>query len=140
MIRQPPRSTRTDTLFPYTTLFRSAVLGARARRAGTPAVARAARRVPHVPAGRQRVHLVGLPEGRLPPQYRAAHRPLAAVHAAGRARPRRDRRSGTEPAGAAIGSCAVDRRDRKRVVWGKRVYVRVDIGVRRIITQKTQNK
>src|SRR3546814_16342441 len=23
MIRQPPRSTRTDTLFPYTTLFRS---------------------------------------------------------------------------------------------------------------------
>src|SRR3546814_8759680 len=25
MIRQPPRSTRTDTLFPYTTLFRSRV-------------------------------------------------------------------------------------------------------------------
>src|SRR3546814_6795553 len=29
MIRRPPRSTRTDTLFPYTTLFRSA---ARSRR------------------------------------------------------------------------------------------------------------
>src|SRR3546814_13801135 len=28
MIRRPPRSTRTDTLFPYTTLFRSAA-GAR---------------------------------------------------------------------------------------------------------------
>src|SRR3546814_6740819 len=28
MIRRPPRSTRTDTLFPYTTLFRS-TLGAR---------------------------------------------------------------------------------------------------------------
>src|SRR3546814_5603717 len=27
MIRRPPRSTRTDTLFPYTTLFRSHVLG-----------------------------------------------------------------------------------------------------------------
>src|SRR3546814_3863970 len=27
MIRQPPRSTRTDTLLPYTTLFRSADLG-----------------------------------------------------------------------------------------------------------------
>src|SRR3546814_11611135 len=27
MIRRPPRSTRTDTLFPYTTLFRSSVLG-----------------------------------------------------------------------------------------------------------------
>src|SRR3546814_1285233 len=27
MIRRPPRSTRTDTLFPYTTLFRSELLG-----------------------------------------------------------------------------------------------------------------
>src|SRR3546814_1728329 len=27
MIRRPPRSTRTDTLFPYTTLFRSDVAG-----------------------------------------------------------------------------------------------------------------
>src|SRR3546814_10302037 len=27
MIRRPPISTRTDTLFPYTTLFRSRVLG-----------------------------------------------------------------------------------------------------------------
>src|SRR3546814_6921064 len=29
MIRRPPRSTRTDTLFPYTTLFRSDFLGRR---------------------------------------------------------------------------------------------------------------
>src|SRR3546814_1457695 len=36
MIRRPPRSTRTDTLFPYTTLFRS--------RAGGTAPAQAARR------------------------------------------------------------------------------------------------
>src|SRR3546814_11086883 len=28
MIRRPPRSTRTDTLFPYTTLFRSVVVDA----------------------------------------------------------------------------------------------------------------
>src|SRR3546814_4937466 len=28
MIRRPPRSTRTDTLFPYTTLFRSLAFGA----------------------------------------------------------------------------------------------------------------
>src|SRR3546814_2244087 len=27
MLRRPPRSTRTDTLFPYTTLFRSAAAG-----------------------------------------------------------------------------------------------------------------
>src|SRR3546814_8783738 len=31
MIRRPPRSTRTDTLFPYTTLFRSILLGGRSR-------------------------------------------------------------------------------------------------------------
>src|SRR3546814_14284976 len=30
MIRRPPRSTRTDTLFPYTTLFRSDFFGAEA--------------------------------------------------------------------------------------------------------------
>src|SRR3546814_1650385 len=29
MIRRPPRSTRTDTLFPYTTLFRSSPCGGR---------------------------------------------------------------------------------------------------------------
>src|SRR3546814_6624220 len=29
MIRRPPRSTRTDTLFPYTTLFRSPILNVR---------------------------------------------------------------------------------------------------------------
>src|SRR3546814_9211967 len=34
MIRRPPRSTRTDTLFPYTTLFRSAISCARGRRGG----------------------------------------------------------------------------------------------------------
>src|SRR3546814_9643383 len=38
MIRRPPRSTRTDTPFPYTTLFRSSALG----------------RDPHVPTGFQR--------------------------------------------------------------------------------------
>src|SRR3546814_5868317 len=35
MIRRPPRSTRTDTLFPYTTLFRSSILdGTRDRKIG----------------------------------------------------------------------------------------------------------
>src|SRR3546814_14741594 len=33
MIRRPPRSTRTDTLFPYTTLFRSPPLAARSAKA-----------------------------------------------------------------------------------------------------------
>src|SRR3546814_6160046 len=34
MIRRPPRSTRTDTLFPYTTLFRAKIIGAGNRCAG----------------------------------------------------------------------------------------------------------
>src|SRR3546814_14798915 len=32
MIRRPPRSTRTDTLFPYTTLFRSVLVARQERR------------------------------------------------------------------------------------------------------------
>src|SRR3546814_20159001 len=34
MIRRPPRSTRTDTLFPYTTLFRSQACRTRRQRRG----------------------------------------------------------------------------------------------------------
>src|SRR3546814_9647975 len=37
MIRRPPRSTRTDTLFPYTTLFRSRRCRDRPRRCSKPA-------------------------------------------------------------------------------------------------------
>src|SRR3546814_3223613 len=40
MIRRPPRSTRTDTLFPYTTLFRSRVHPHKRRRVGAPDRAR----------------------------------------------------------------------------------------------------
>src|SRR3546814_2866500 len=57
MIRRPPRSTRTDTLFPYTTLFRS--LAERAAEAGQ---GRRHQRVARVPqqggdhAGAARAH------------------------------------------------------------------------------------
>src|SRR3546814_7901805 len=44
MIRRPPRSTRTDTLFPYTTLFRSGRFEVAVRR---PARAAGPGRVPH---------------------------------------------------------------------------------------------
>src|SRR3546814_20703098 len=61
MIRRPPRSTRTDTLFPYTTLFRSCCCRRRSRsRAGWSstgtgrwprrAEARAVTRLHHTPA------------------------------------------------------------------------------------------
>src|SRR3546814_11174318 len=56
MIRRPPRSTRTDTLFPYTTLFRSVEIGLHPRQRGDEA--RIAGAEADAPAG----HRVGLAE------------------------------------------------------------------------------
>src|SRR3546814_3467051 len=50
MIRRPPRSTRTDTLFPYTTLFRSRPAHAQDLGRGGPVPARSDPRPP-LPAG-----------------------------------------------------------------------------------------
>src|SRR3546814_2833950 len=47
MIRRPPRSTRTDTLFPYTTLFRSARIHDKPRTQGPPAPERRHGRLRH---------------------------------------------------------------------------------------------
>src|SRR3546814_5661038 len=77
MIRRPPRSTRTDTLFPYTTLFRS---HRHARSAGRP-------------ARRLRRDLAGVP-ARTPVRTDArarrhrpiADRPRAALHSSSRTR------------------------------------------------------
>src|SRR3546814_3394536 len=52
MIRRPPRSTRTDTLFPYTTLFRSQVPEGCAPSADAPS--RAHRRRPRLDRQRER--------------------------------------------------------------------------------------
>src|SRR3546814_1850547 len=56
MIRRPPRSTRTDTLFPYTTLFRS-TFADRGWRGGQPVVGKD--RKGHLPLS----HKDGLPLG-----------------------------------------------------------------------------
>src|SRR3546814_6926268 len=64
MIRRPPRSTRTDTLFPYTTLFRSDALlrhrplvGGRGKLAfGQPVHAVVLDDVDHVDAATDRMH------------------------------------------------------------------------------------
>src|SRR3546814_19788275 len=53
MIRRPPRSTRTDTLFPYTTLFRSRDRGGDRPAGGS---ARFARRIAAEGADRRRRH------------------------------------------------------------------------------------
>src|SRR3546814_21034101 len=90
MIRRPPRSTRTDTLFPYTTLFRSpvgnfSVTGEPRRRAV------AERCIPQAsPAGRRRnrgyvpAERPGSPQGHaneqpLPGGERGGHRDAVAV-------------------------------------------------------------
>src|SRR3546814_7826292 len=56
MIRRPPRSTRTDTLFPYTTLFRSALPRRcdRFRLSADPQLCRRQSRLPRSIAGRRR--------------------------------------------------------------------------------------
>src|SRR3546814_11968856 len=58
MIRRPPRSTRTDTLFPYTTLFRSGIapLGGELRKEAAGGLA--ARRVLRIDVLRARHHAV----------------------------------------------------------------------------------
>src|SRR3546814_6223761 len=61
MVRRPPRSTRTDTLFPYTTLFRSLPVGG-----GLPRLLLAAR--PRPGAGR------GAGQGALPRGFRPGRR------------------------------------------------------------------
>src|SRR3546814_13225018 len=53
MIRRPPRSTRTDTLFPYTTLFRSALDGFSKR--GNDIKAKAEELGVHSPEGRRAI-------------------------------------------------------------------------------------
>src|SRR3546814_3869211 len=67
MIRRPPRSTRTDTLFPYTTLFRSLVEAEAAR-------PRVDRRLAHQSAAR---YPLVAAEAVDPPQRRALAEPVA---------------------------------------------------------------
>src|SRR3546814_15583885 len=111
MIRRPPRSTRTDTLFPYTTLFRSPPR--LAPQAGPAHLAGLA-----MPARETR--FAALPGYSLP--WRAWHlcppRPCSPYRPA----PGRTYRA--------------DQADRKSVVEGKSVSVRVDIGGRRSLKKK----
>src|SRR3546814_17977307 len=110
MIRRPPRSTRSDTLFPYTTLFRS-----------------------HYPDG-----------------YIPSGTPVAIV--SNLAVPYDKTEGTTTGAGILAGfiltdqpvvgttdfpAPLLDHGDRKSVVSGKSVSVRVDLGGRRLIKKKT---
>src|SRR3546814_15095833 len=128
MKRLPPRSTRTDTLFPYTTLFRSVRHG-RALRLLRPHQIRdpAAASAREGGAGRDRTgggrHIRG--------------------------NPRRDdrRRDHSTGGGGRHGADGCGRRvacpasgDGERVVWGKSGSVRVDIGGRGSLKKKNDEK
>src|SRR3546814_16835173 len=119
MIRRPPRSTRTDTLFPYTTLFRSRPA------AGDPLGSR------HPPGAAS--------------QRRCGRAAAAWCTGAGRKCASPDvgepassviRRGGGASLAAVGGG---DGTDRKSVVEGKSVSVRVYLGGRRNIKKKTKN-
>src|SRR3546814_13122760 len=111
MIRRPPRSTRTDTLFPYTTLFRSASY----RR-------------------HTRFHVA---------PRRSHSRPIRVYRDDARGDCPRETTQTLAPTvenqSDRIRKPALGRPDRKSVVEGKSVAVRVDLGGRRIINKK-QNK
>src|SRR3546814_5553119 len=109
MIRRPPRSTRTDTLFPYTTLFRSYHEGRGAgcaddarreaaavaqRCAGDPATRHPALQLVDRIAARRARHTA---DDQLPRADRAGRH---VRYAAGQARRRRDQRRGTRAAHA----------------------------------------
>src|SRR3546814_14614792 len=159
MIRPPPRSTRTDTLLPYTTLFRSRRTapalavgsGRTGQRAGAPQ--RRGDLVPVAAAGRAGVRCGQPRRARGRPDLdrvacdvvaQAAVRPHSAVRAVARG-VRRDADHAPDAGRAArLGlardarapALAPDQPDRKSVVEGKGVSVRVDLGGGRIIKKK----
>src|SRR3546814_13884263 len=118
MIRRPPRSTRTDTLFPYTTLFRSD-LGVGGNEA------RPQRGEVEVAEGQRRI------DPQQPHRFAAAGRCLRfqLLH-------RRDQLERPVVEGLAIVAERQSPRDRKSVVEGKSVSVRLDLGGRRSIKKK----
>src|SRR3546814_1891527 len=81
MIRRPPRSTRTDTLFPYTTLFRSGVIAACALVVAAPVLDHGQQRVgiggPLIDLQRRPGLLRGLVQ-QAPPQRVGGQREVAA--------------------------------------------------------------
>src|SRR3546814_12322485 len=126
MIRRPPRSTRTDTLFPYTTLFLSTVMEARAG----------------VCQDFAHVEIAMLRGLGLAARYVSGY--IRTVRQGGDAAPAREAPAREAPAtppaegGGLRGADASQ--DRKSVVAGKRVAVRVDTGCRRITKKTTNNR
>src|SRR3546814_13156368 len=126
MIRRPPRSTRTDTLSPYTTLFRS----------HRHLVADARHRLEELDRVLHR-HVQNVGDGLALERHlqRLAVVALAVAHVAGDVDIRQEAHLDLQHAVALTG-LAPPALDRKSVVEGKSVSVRVDLGGRRIIQKK----
>src|SRR3546814_15599077 len=128
MIRRPPRSTRTDTLFPYTTLFRSRQRAEDARRSrlldrsGFALLLSAAFDPQQVARIEQK--RAGEAQEEVGPAYgRAAKIAEMKCEKAGHS---------SVPSPLRAGQLV----DRKSVVQAKSVSVRVDLGCRRLIKKK----
>src|SRR3546814_17722042 len=131
MIRRPPRSTRTDTLFPYTTLFRSA-FGEGTALHRHPARYPALPRRPRDTAGRPQEDGAVLQRAR-GGRDSGTRRRDDLCRAAGLSRGR----AGCAGAEKLWAGCRRQgRSDRKSVGQGKRVSVGVDLGWRRVIQKK----
>src|SRR3546814_12526336 len=123
MRRLPPRSTRTDTLFPYTTLFRSRTRRTRQTQAAPRSGKRVAKPDHHADHAAVAVRFTLC-------DLRGALGDAEAVKKAVEARVGHM----ASPSGWSV------RRDRKSVVEGKSVSVRVDLGGRRSINKKNKHR
>src|SRR3546814_18648951 len=126
MIRLPPRSTRTDTLFPYTTLFRSALYR------GQAAAALSRRRYRRPGAGRGAARLSRRADARrAAARYGPAHRLIVFVSGAGPLPPTPVQHNDLGGGGGGWAGAAPGFRvgaDRKSAVEGKQVEGGVEDG------------
>src|SRR3546814_16841799 len=124
MIRRPPRSTRTDTLFPYTTLFRSARPRGCDRRAPT--------------ALRERLKRPAAEYPRRPPRHRSCCDTARgrSPHGATQPVPRLQARYARQALPRPPAPSRPPSLDPKSVVEGKRVSVRVSLGGRGLLTKQ----
>src|SRR3546814_17818424 len=118
MIRRPPRSTRTDTLFPYTTLFRSVLVSCTHYCASTPSLSTSWSRTTL-----QGGQAPGIPNLQTSFPLRCLQR-LSLPYVATRQCHWHDNRY----------------TDRKSDVYGKRLSVPVDLGGRRLIKHKKHHQ
>src|SRR3546814_13879664 len=124
MLRRPPRSTRTDTLFPYTTLFRSVATASVSATAVTATVGAGGKDIedrPSMQPPSKTSGTIAIPRRIVPPPFRSVR--------GRRISPSTNRfRTGAGDHGPARADKPDTARDRKRAVEGQRMAVRVDLG------------